>query len=59
MPLSSVRCQYEVKHIPGATPETEDFKVTSRCDLDHDGEYAIFEASRAQTATRTTPEDVY
>jgi hypothetical protein len=54
-PDGAVRCQYEVT----VAPDGQDFVARGRCDVDQDGEFAIYEATRAGETTRVSPSTAY
>jgi len=57
---ATVRCRYRVTLEAGTgSLASEDFVVTAECDLDGDGEYAVYEASRDRKAHRVGPGDVW
>lgn len=57
-PDGSVQCQYRVRAILGENA-VEDFKLTARCDVDGDGIFSIFEASRNSPPKRITSVNIY
>ncbi|MAY80041.1 MAG: hypothetical protein CL930_07180 [Deltaproteobacteria bacterium] len=56
-PSGAVRCQYMAQVTPGEN-ESEDFKLTAKCDVDGDGIVSIFEASRNSPPIRITPKNI-
>jgi len=54
-----LRCRYEIALVPGPAGPAGDYRATGRCDLDRDGEPALFEASPQQPARRLTPRGVF
>ncbi len=53
-PDSMVRCQYEV-----TVPTPSDFRAVARCDVDDDGQMAVFISTRAQPSQRISPDKYY
>ena len=58
-PTGPVRCQYTVVLSPGNELGEEDFEVTAECDVDGDGQSAVYQASRHQKAMMVTPNSQY
>ncbi len=54
-PTGKVRGAYSVE----VSPDGTDFVVVGICDVDGDGEYARYEATRDRGATMVTPQNVY
>ena len=54
-PMGDVRCRYQVV----ATDGGRDFDAFARCDIDGDGDSAIYEGSKELSATMVTPGNIY
>ena len=53
LPSGDVRCQYRVE------VTESDFLVSGRCDVDGDGNYSMYQASRMKETKLITAEDIY
>ena len=49
------RCDYKVE----VTQDPDDFRATVQCDVDGDGEFAVYSATSTSEVERLTDEDVY
>lgn len=60
-PAGAIRCQYTVTAMPGVETEwgTDDFVGTATCDIDGDGRFTQYEATRDSRSYMVSPNNVY